>query len=77
LLKIHRRKPVNKNLLGEIPAKSHSRKRTELRLKGHNGHGNCAAREDRKLDKVDKPSDAEYGGAGLERPSEATSTAPE
>ncbi len=77
LSKIHGRKIIQKKLLGEIPAKDHSRDRNEIWQKGNNRDGNYGVRDSRELDEANKPSDAEDGVAGSERPSEATSTTAE
>ena len=77
LSKIHGCKIIQKKLLGEIPAKDHGRDRNEIWQKGNNRDGNYGVRDSRELDEANKPSDAEDGVAGSERPSEATSTTAE
>src|SRR5216683_4451324 len=77
LSKIHGRKIIQKKLLGEIPAKDHGRHRNKIWQKGNNRDGNYGVRDSRELDEANKPSDAEDGVAGSERPPEATSTTAE
>lgn len=72
--KIHSRKIIQKELLGEVPAKGHGRDWFEIWLKGNSRDGNCAFWESCELNEGNKPSDAKNCVVGLERRSEADST---
>jgi hypothetical protein len=73
--KIHSRKIIQKKLMGEVPAKEHGRNWFEIWQKGDSRDGNYAFWNSCELNEDNKPSDAEDCVAGLERPSEADSTA--